>query len=553
MVEVTISPLSVAPTQRSGVGQSRPRIWNRVGIGVGAQPEIGPVGSRVVSTVPTPPATQKSAAGQSTPVIAAAPLPGSASPSSSQAPAPAIGLVELANTGPPTATQSGVGGQETLCSGGNPVIRAKLQAAAPPVGLIEVRIAPSLPTATQSPVLGQEMPKRRSAPGISVTFQAPGPPIGLVEVRTEPLYSTATQRLGVGQSTACRLPLVVSPGGSWKVFQALASPVGLDETAKDPAVPTPTQRLAEGQDIPCRLIWLRLSWTTFQFGAAAAGAGARIDRRPATPSAAAATPCQRLPITEQRLARADGDVLKTPARVQTSRAYRYRQAVSKARPAEEDPQPRGLPRLPPGRHGLPRDYVVQNQRDRLAAGIIAAVAEHGYHETTITQITAAAGVSRRTFYAYFSSKEECYFDTYDLIAKHLREAVAEAAAPFAEWPDRVRAKVLAMLEFFAANPDLARFVLIAPPRAGEEIADRYRVATERALAELTEGVPAKGVREPSETVQQSLIGGIVALIVRQVDAGDGKDLPTLLPGLLELFLTPYLGREEAVRVARAKA
>ena len=38
------------------------------------------------------------------------------------------------------------------------------------------------------------------------------------------------------------------------------------------------------------------------------------------------------------------------------------------------------------RHGLPRDFVVQNQRDRLAAGIIAAVSEFGYHETTITQI-----------------------------------------------------------------------------------------------------------------------------------------------------------------------
>lgn len=241
--------------------------------------------------------------------------------------------------------------------------------------------------------------------------------------------------------------------------------------------------------------------------------------------------------------------------MQGSLQYRYRHAVGKGGPKDSNPgedAPRGLPRLPPGRHGLPREYVIRNQRDRLAAGIISAVAEHGYHDTTITQITAAAGVSRRTFYAYFSSKEECYFDTYDLIVRHLRGAVEEAAAPLEDWTERVAAKVRAMLEFFAANPDLARFVLIAPPRAGDEIAARFRVATENALSELTDGAPsAPEAREPSETVQQSLVGGIVALIVRKVEAGEGEELPTLLPGLLELFLTPYLGRDEAVRVARA--
>src|SRR3954451_6443763 len=97
---------------------------------------------------------------------------------------------------------------------------------------------------------------------------------------------------------------------------------------------------------------------------------------------------------------------------------RYRRPVAEREPhAEQSP---ALARLPPGRHGLPRDFVVQNQRDRLAAGIIAAVSEFGYHETTITQIAPAAGVSRRTFYSYFESKEECYFDAFGQIADHLR-------------------------------------------------------------------------------------------------------------------------------------
>ena len=210
----------------------------------------------------------------------------------------------------------------------------------------------------------------------------------------------------------------------------------------------------------------------------------------------------------------------------------------------------GLPRLPPGRHGLPRDFVVQNQRDRLAAGIIAAVSEFGYHETTITQIAAAAGVSRRTFYGYFNSKEACYLATFDQIADHLCVAAREAAAAQDEWPARVAAKFAAALEVFSTNPQLARFALAAPPRAGGELTAHYRRALDAALAELTDGLPGGAEAQgPSPAVQQSLIGGAVALIVQKLEAGEGERIRDLLPDMVELFLAPFIGRAAAVTVA----
>ncbi len=39
--------------------------------------------------------------------------------------------------------------------------------------------------------------------------------------------------------------------------------------------------------------------------------------------------------------------------------------------------------------------------------------------------------------------------------------------------------------------------------------------------------------------------------MRKVEAGEGESLPDLLPDLVELTLAPFLGRAEAVRVARA--
>jgi len=219
--------------------------------------------------------------------------------------------------------------------------------------------------------------------------------------------------------------------------------------------------------------------------------------------------------------------------------------------AQESP---GLPRLPPGRHGLPRDFVAQNQRDRLAAGIIAAVSEFGYHETTITQIAAAAGVSRRTFYSYFNSKEECFFSTFDQIADHLCEAAREAAAGQRDWPSQLAAKIGAGLEVFSANPRLAGFTLAVPPRAGSDVTAHYRCALDRALGELTEGAPAgTAAQTPSEAVQQSLMGGAASLIVQRLESGEGERIGDLLPDLVELFLTPFVGRADAVRVANAAA
>jgi AcrR family transcriptional regulator len=60
--------------------------------------------------------------------------------------------------------------------------------------------------------------------------------------------------------------------------------------------------------------------------------------------------------------------------------------------------------LPPGRHGLPRDFVHRNRRHRLLVGTALMTAEHGYSGTTIAHITRAAAVSRRTFYEHFADK-----------------------------------------------------------------------------------------------------------------------------------------------------
>jgi AcrR family transcriptional regulator len=70
------------------------------------------------------------------------------------------------------------------------------------------------------------------------------------------------------------------------------------------------------------------------------------------------------------------------------------------------PPPSSDPRegtLPPGRHGLPAEFVKANQRTRLLTGTAASIVERGYPAVRISDITGAGAVSRRTFYEHFDS------------------------------------------------------------------------------------------------------------------------------------------------------
>lgn len=209
-----------------------------------------------------------------------------------------------------------------------------------------------------------------------------------------------------------------------------------------------------------------------------------------------------------------------------------------------------LHRLPPGRHGLPREFVAENQKGRLTAGIIKAVAEAGYPSVTVSQIAAAAGVSRRTFYTYFLSKEECFLSTFELVADYLCEVAGAAAEAEKDWPEAVRARIAAAVGVFAANPDLLRFCLVAPVQAGGAPAARYQSGVSSALRELSVGKPdPPAVGEPSPAVEESLMGGMISLLTRNVESGEDAALSALLPDLILLYLTPYIGYEAAARVA----
>jgi AcrR family transcriptional regulator len=213
--------------------------------------------------------------------------------------------------------------------------------------------------------------------------------------------------------------------------------------------------------------------------------------------------------------------------------------------------PASSPRLPAGRHGLPREFIAQNQRERIITALVDTVAERGYNATTVAHITKAASVSRRTFYEHFAGKEPCFLAAYEMVTDHIRESMHVAAEAFEEWPQKVRAALATMLRFLAGEPELARVCMIEPIAAGGEIATRHRASMQGFVEILRAGRPEhRGERPLPEATEATLVGGIVSLIVREINADRTEQLEQLLPDLVELTLAPYLGGEGAARLAR---
>ncbi|MBS1869175.1 MAG: TetR/AcrR family transcriptional regulator [Actinobacteria bacterium] len=161
-------------------------------------------------------------------------------------------------------------------------------------------------------------------------------------------------------------------------------------------------------------------------------------------------------------------------------------------PAPAAPVPRNLPR---GRHAAAREVVLASQRGRLLEAMAQCVAEQGYAATTVAQVIARAGVSRKTFYEHFADKRACFLAAWEVGNEILLAQVLAAGEEADGWRARLRAGADAFLEVLAAEPDFARSFLIEVLSVGEEALARRAEILERfadALAQTHTQALAEG-------------------------------------------------------------
>jgi len=129
--------------------------------------------------------------------------------------------------------------------------------------------------------------------------------------------------------------------------------------------------------------------------------------------------------------------------------------------------------------------------------------KRGFDATTVDEIAAAAGVSRRTFFRYFDSKAEVLWNDFDLEVDNLRDVLSRAG-PGATVMDAVRVAVLSVNHYSAADvPELrARMSLInSVPELAASAALHYD-AWERAIIDFV----ASKCGQPADTLYPIAVG-----------------------------------------------
>lgn len=210
---------------------------------------------------------------------------------------------------------------------------------------------------------------------------------------------------------------------------------------------------------------------------------------------------------------------------------------------------RGPGQLPPGRHGLPRDYVAEHQRERILTALTRVVAERGYAELTVEAVVASAGVSRRTFYQHFGNKEEAYLAAYDAFAARLLDAVARVHRPEAAFCAQVSATLRAALSLLAEHPDETHLliveVLVVSPAAVERRAAALRLLTDIVHRTTCELAVAQGKQPPPMITAEAVVGGLAEVVYNRVQRGEAARLRELVPDLTYCVLLPYVGADVA--------
>jgi AcrR family transcriptional regulator len=214
-------------------------------------------------------------------------------------------------------------------------------------------------------------------------------------------------------------------------------------------------------------------------------------------------------------------------------------------------------RLPAGRHGLSREDVTNSQRQRLLEAMAVVCARRTYAATTIAEVVETAGVSRATFYELFHDKEDCFVAAMDDWIRMLAAAiqpVVYAERDGSGWPGKLRDVISALLEFIAAKPEHATAAIVEALAAGDRAYDRYSAAAHLLVSQLDQGraFMRAGPSPPSGTAR-AIVGGGESLIVAELGSGRGDRVPELLPDILYLALTPYVGQETALEHALASS
>ena len=208
---------------------------------------------------------------------------------------------------------------------------------------------------------------------------------------------------------------------------------------------------------------------------------------------------------------------------------------------------RGLPR---GDQNVSRSFVVHSQRERILDAVANLTAADGYAALKVEDIAVEAALSLNAFYEHFEDMEDAFLVAYEVGHGKALAIVENAYAAETDWRLGVRAGLAALFDFMAAEPAFAQMALVDALTATPRTAERSNVGVDSFARMLAPGLEETASQNPLPTVTiEAIAGGLFELCLHYALQDRIKELPELTPTATYIALTPFLGGEEAARVA----
>jgi AcrR family transcriptional regulator len=156
--------------------------------------------------------------------------------------------------------------------------------------------------------------------------------------------------------------------------------------------------------------------------------------------------------------------------------------------------------------------VAAHQLARIHNATIGIVAEQGYAGLKVRDVVNYAEVSTRAFYELFSSKEDCFLRTHELISRRATRRILAAQAGEADWRRRSQLVFEEFLRGLEQKPEDAHLALVEAYRANEASREQAWQAErnfEGMLAEAFARTPG-GVLVPPLIVE-GMVAGIAGV------------------------------------------
>jgi len=195
----------------------------------------------------------------------------------------------------------------------------------------------------------------------------------------------------------------------------------------------------------------------------------------------------------------------------------------------------------------PETIDAHDHAERALRAFAVVVAAEGYVNTTVEAVLKRAQMSATTFYANFAGKEDAMLAAIDSACSQILAAVMPAFRRAPDWPTGVRAGYGAFCNFLASRPAFAQLIAVEVHAAGSAAMERRH----QTLEPLEELIGEGSERRPTTPAlaAEAITGAVFTLAYKTLRDSGPASLPALAPLLTYITLCPFLGAEEACRIA----